>query len=315
MVGRKMDILRFNIHTPVACSDKITACIGYFDGLHKGHQQLVKKVLDISRENGTIPALITFDPDPWVVIKKLRHIPHITPMKYRQEIGEQLGIQKWVILDFQEDMANLSYEQFHELVLKPLNIDTLVCGYDFHYAHRGEGNTKTLLEQAYFNVEVIDEIASEDEKISSTRIERLIKEGNMEDATRLMGRVYELCGVVKSGNRIGRKYGFPTANLKLDKDYVMPKCGVYIGKAFVRNQWYVAIINVGHNPSFNYQDAISIEAYILDFDQMIYDLEVRYRFYAYLRDEQHFDGMDALKEQLMKDSDCARAYFQKEGNV
>lgn len=310
-----MDVLRFNIHTPVVCNDKITACIGYFDGLHKGHQQLVRKVVDIAKQNNTIPALITFDPDPWVVVKKLRNIPHLTPMKYRQEIGEQLGIKKWIILDFQKDMANLSYEQFHELVLKPLNINTLVCGYDFHYAHRGEGNVKTLLKQSYFNVEVIDEIASEDEKISSTRIERLVKEGDMEKATWLMGRVYELCGVVKSGNRIGRKYGFPTANLKLCNSYVLPKCGVYIGKVLVKNQWYMAIINVGHNPSFNYQDNISIEAYILDFNQMIYDMEVRYQFYAYLRDEKHFDGMDELKQQLTKDVASARAYFQKEGNV
>ena len=111
-----MEILRFNIHTPIECRERITACIGYFDGLHLGHQQLVKRVLEIAEKTHTIPALITFDPDPWVVLKKLHNIPHITPMNHRQDIGAKLGIQKWIILDFQKDMAQLSYEQFHELV-------------------------------------------------------------------------------------------------------------------------------------------------------------------------------------------------------
>ena len=105
-----MEILRFNIHTPIECRERITACIGYFDGLHLGHQQLVKRVLEIAEKTHTIPALITFDPDPWVVLKKLHNIPHITPMNHRQDIGAKLGIQKWIILDFQKDMAQLSYE-------------------------------------------------------------------------------------------------------------------------------------------------------------------------------------------------------------
>ena len=304
-----MEILRFNIHTPVPSNVDITACIGYFDGVHKGHQQLIKKTIEIAKKTNTIPSLITFDPDPWVVIKKLHHIPHITPMKHRQEIGKELGIQRWIILDFQDDMAKLNYHQFHELVLNALHIKTLVCGFDFHYAYRGEGSIATLKSQDTFDVVVIDEIASNDEKISSTRIERLIKDGKMEDVRAIMGRIYELRGIVKSGNRIGRKYGFPTANLALNANYILPKNGVYIGSVKVGEQWHSAIINVGHNPSFNYQQNTSIEAFILDFNEEIYDMEVSYRFHAFLREEKHFDGMDALKAQLEKDTQSARAYF------
>ena len=310
-----MEILRFNIHTPIECRERITACIGYFDGLHLGHQQLVKRVLEIAEKTHTIPALITFDPDPWVVLKKLHNIPHITPMNHRQDIGAKLGIQKWIILDFQKDMAQLSYEQFHELVLKPLHIETLVCGYDFHYANRGEGSVKTLQAQHFFKVEGVEEIASANEKISSTRIEQSIKRGEMEETADNMGRFYEMRGIVKSGNRVGRKYGFPTANLKTQGEYIMPKQGVYIGSVFVLDTWWMAIINVGHNPSFNYQQNTSIEAYLLDFDKMIYDKTVTFRFHRFLREEQKFAGMQELKEQLLKDCDRARNYFRqrKEG--
>ena len=122
-------------------------------------------------------------------------------------------------------------------------------------------------------------------------------------------------GIVKSGNRVGRKYGFPTANLKTQGEYIMPKQGVYIGSVFVLDTWWMAIINVGHNPSFNYQQNTSIEAYLLDFDKMIYDKTVTFRFHRFLREEQKFAGMQELKEQLLKDCDRARNYFRqrKEG--
>lgn len=310
-----MEILRFNIHTPVTNQKRISACIGYFDGLHKGHQELIAEVKRIAKETNTTPALITFDPDPWCVIHKLRHISHITPMRHRLEIGATLGIEKWIVLDFDEDMARLSHEQFHELVLGPLNIDTLVCGFDFHYGYRGEGNVETLNQQQAFHVRVIREISSQNEKISSTRIEHLIEDGNMEDAAYMMGRPYELRGIVKSGNRIGRKYGFPTANLQLDADYVLPKMGVYVGSVYVNDAWWMAIINVGHNPSFNYQHNTSIEAFILDFHAMIYDKSVKYQFHHYLRGEKRFENMDALKQQLERDTQSARTYFKDRKGV
>ena len=310
-----MEILRFNIHTPVTAQKRITACIGYFDGLHKGHQELIDQVIKLAKATDTIPALITFDPDPWCVIHKMRHIPHITPMRHRLEIGSSLGIEKWIVLDFDDDMARLSYEQFHDLVLAPLNIDTLVCGFDFHYGYRGKGSVDTLFDQSKFQVRVIREISAQNEKISSTRIEHAIENGNMEDAAFMMGRPYELRGIVKSGNRIGRKYGFPTANLALDADYVLPKIGVYIGSVYVNDQWWMSIINVGHNPSFNYQHNTSIEAFILDFDAMIYDKSVKYQFHHYLRGEKRFENMDALKKQLEHDQWSAREYFKDRKGV
>ena len=289
---------------------EITACIGYFDGLHLGHQKLIEEVLSISKKNGTSPALITFEPDPWAVLKHLDAIPHITPMNQRMKIGEKLGIEHWIILHFDEEMAALAYDAFHTQVLGKLNLHTLVCGYDFHYAAKGMGSTKTLQEQSEFAVSIISEVSSEHKKISSTRIESLLKEGNVEKAARFMGRFYDMEGHVKSGSRVGRENGFPTANLKLDELYVMPKKGVYVGAVHVHGKWHQAILNIGNNPTYNYQKQLSIEAHILAFRQDIYGEPVIFRFCDYIREEKKFHNVQELSAQLKQDVQTALVYFE-----
>lgn len=304
-----MNIFHVNLEQPLVLEEEITACIGYFDGLHLGHQKLVEEVLRIAKENGTQPSLITFDPDPWAVLKGMKAIPHITPMEQRIRIGEKLGIQNWIILDFSLEMAHLSYEEFHHRVLEPLHLHTLVCGYDFHYASKGEGNTETLKAQNAFAVSVISEVSSEHKKISSSRIEELITEGRVDKAAAFMGRFYDIEGSVRSGSRMGRDNGFPTANLQMEHLYVLPKKGVYIGAVRVLGAWHQAIINVGNNPTFNYQEQLSIEAHILNFQESIYGEAVTFRFCEFIREEQKFADAAALAEQLRKDVQSAIAYF------
>ena len=245
------------------------------------------------------------------MIKGLQDIPHITPMKQRMRIAETLGIEYWIVLDFSKEMADLSPQEFHERVLKPLRLDTLVCGYDFHYGRKGEGDAQSLLAQTDFDVHVIDQVSSEHKKISSSRIEELIQEGDMEKAARFMGRWYDMEGSVKGGSHVGKKNGFPTANLRLKELYVMPKKGVYVGAVKVLGTWHKAMINVGNNPTYNYQETGSIEAHLLDFDQDIYELPVIFRFLSYIRKEQKFPDVRALGEQLKKDLATTRSYFEK----
>lgn len=306
-----MKVHIFDLANPITLDTPITACIGYFDGLHIGHQKLIEHVLCIAKESNTIPALITFDPDPWVVLHHLQaeEMRHITPMKHRIEIGESLGLQEWIILKFKEDMAHISYEDFHRKVLQPLRIHTLVCGFDFHYAHKGEGDIHTLRKQDQILINVVEEVSSDHRKISSSYIEDLIQSGDVEQATRMMGRCYEMRGRVKRGNHMGTGNGYPTANLAWEVDYLVPKQGVYTGSVQVAGTWYKAIMNVGHNPTFNYQEQMSIEAHILDFNEMIYDQEIRFRFHQFLRGEQKFSGPDALIVQLTNDEQRARSYF------
>lgn len=312
MVGDDMNITYFDLHHSVDISSAITACIGYFDGLHLGHQKLIEHVKSIAKETRTIPSLITFEPDPWAVLHHMNEdtISHITPMKHRIEIGEQLGIEHWIILKFEDEMAKLSYEDFHEQVLSKLHLSTLVCGFDFHYASFGKGDVHTLRKQQAFFVDVVEEVSSKHQKISSTMIETFIKDGNMKDAMEYMGRPYEMRGCIQMGNRLGRKYGFPTANLKLDSMYVVPCKGVYIGSVKVKGSWKAAIINIGHNPTFNYQQQVSIEAHILQFHESIYGEHVAYRFFHYLRGEHKFADAQALVEQLNKDKAAANVFFE-----
>lgn len=311
MVGGSMKIYHIGMDHADEIKEPITACIGYFDGLHLGHQKLVECVVETAKQTNTQPSLITFEPDPWKVIKHIEHIPHITPMKKRMEIGEQLGIKNWIILDFTKRMADLSVEGFHQEVLGKLNLHTLVCGYDFHYAGMGKGSVETLLQQKAFDVHVVEEVDSEHQKISSTRIERLLCDGNMEKAAAIMGRYYEIEGHVKEGNHIGRTVGFPTANLLMDDHYITPKQGVYIGEVLCKGTWYPAIMNVGHNPSFNYQKDTSMEAHLLDFHEDIYGEAVVFRFLSFLREECRFPGKDAFMAQLRQDEQSARTYFEK----
>lgn len=304
-----MKIKTIHVNETFSMEETITACIGYFDGLHIGHQKLIEKVLNISKETNTKSALITFDPDPWAILKGLKNIPHITPMKHRMRIAEKMGIEYWIILDFSKTMADLSPEDFIEQILKPLHLHALVCGFDFHYGRKGEGTIEQLQKQTDFHVEVIDEVSSEHKKISSTCIEQLIMEGKMEKAASFMGRWYDIEGVVKGGSHVGHKHGFPTANLNLVNSYVIPKKGVYVGAVKVQNEWHRAMINVGNNPTYNYKNEVSIEAHILDFNENIYDEYVVFRFLSYIRDEQKFEDADALSEQLKKDLNTTKEYF------
>lgn len=305
-----MKIIHFNLHQPMCLLTPISACIGYFDGLHIGHQKLIEEVVRIAKNNNTATALITFSPDPWCVIKGLPIIGHITPMKKRIQIGETLGIQYWIIVAFDKEMAELSYDEFHKKVLQKLQLQTLVCGYDFHYAYKGEGTIATLQEQTYFDVSVVSKVSCEHEKISSTLIEHLIEAGDMKKTAQLLGRCYEMDGIVKGGNHVGHESGFPTANLECEEAYVIPKKGVYIGAVKVLEKWHRAIFNIGNNPTYNYQKELSIEAHILDFHEMIYGEPIRFRFIKYCREEKKFQDIQELSMQLELDEQRARTYFE-----
>lgn len=281
--------------------EPIHACIGYFDGIHLGHQKLIATVVHKAKQYGGTPALITFDPDPWAIIKGMNDIPHLTSMEERKQFAQEQGVELWIILDFTEEMAALSVEEFHEQILSPLNLKTLVCGYDFHYAHLGQGNVDTLRAQTKFDVEVIDEVSSEESKISSTRIERLVMNGEMEKAQALLTRPYQMSGCVVHGLKNGRRLGFPTANLYTQTPYVCPKEGVYAGEVIIDQHRYQAMINVGKNPTIGEFQDNRIEAHIFDFDQDIYGKHVCFTFLHYLRGDIKFSSLQELSNQLTQD--------------
>lgn len=309
-----MEVIRMGIGSIQSSPVPLSACIGYFDGLHLGHQQLVANAIAAAKDHHCQSALITFDPDPWAVLKDLQDIDHLTTMAERIELGAKLGIEKWIILEFTKELAALTPEAFLNQILIPLNLHTLVCGFDYHYGCRGQGNVDTLKKQSIFDVKVVAEVDYAGEKISSTRIEKAISEGDMVLSEKLLGRPYSLHGSVVRGNHVGTNVlGFPTANLALSDHYVIPKRGVYVGACRCNGELIKAMINIGHNPTCNHRDELSVEAHLIDFNQDLYGQTITLYFYEKLRDEVKFASADELIAQLNADRLNTKNYQRKEG--
>lgn len=277
------------------------ACIGYFDGMHKGHQALIAETVAMAKEKNCETAMITFDPDPWVTLKGLKDVKHITTIRQRINKAVSLGIQNIVMLKFTKEMADLSPEDFLHRVLGNLNLQGLVCGFDFHYGSFGKGSSETLKRDASYEIRVIGEIDDDLGKISSTRISQCISEGDMAQTYEMLGSYYSIEGVVIHGRQIGREIGFPTANIAYSDEYILPKPGVYACIAYLGKEKYRAMANLGHNPTFNYRQELSLEAYLLDFSGDIYEKNIRLEFVEFLREEMTFHAKENLILQLEQD--------------
>lgn len=299
-----MEIINIDLDN-IQTLEPMSACIGYFDGMHIGHMQLIQETIIQANIKQLKSACITFHPDPWCVIKNIQNISHISSMEERIEIGKENGLDYWIILPFTSELSKMSVNEFEQL-LKQMNIQSLICGFDFSYGFKGQGNVQTLEKQSYFDVVVVDEITYKNEKISSTRIEKEITNGNMEEVYHLLGRHYSIQGSVIDGRKLGKTIGFPTANIRCKYQSILPKIGVYIGFVNVDGNIYKCMINIGHNPTFNYQNNLSIEVYICDFNKEIYGKEITITFHKRIRDEKKFHSKEELIEQLKIDVQKAK---------
>lgn len=288
----------------------VVACIGYFDGMHKGHQALVNATIEKAKELGVESGLITFDPDPWVTLRNAKDVKHITPLQQRINIAVELGIKNIFILNFTKEMAALSPLDFIK-VLDSCNIKALICGFDYHYGQFGKGDIESLKRDADFEVVVIDAVNDNEGKISSTRITNLIEEGEVHKAEELLGYAYRVEGYVVHGNAKGRTIGYPTANVSVPSEYLEPKGGVYACFALIDGKKYKAMVNIGHNPTFNYTESMSLEAYILDFSGDLYDKRLKISFKYYLRPEKKFKYVGNLKMQLEQDEFAVRTLLRE----
>lgn len=305
-----MRIIKMGIDTKRVYTNPMCACIGYFDGMHKGHQALVNATIEKAKELGVESGLITFDPDPWVTLRDAKDVKHITPLQQRINIAVELGIKNIFILNFTKEMAALSPVDFIK-VLDSCNIKALICGFDYHYGQFGKGDIESLKRDADFEVIVIDAVSDSEGKISSTRITNLIEEGEVHKAEELLGYAYRVEGYVVHGNAKGRTIGYPTANVSVPSEYLEPKSGVYACFALVDGKKYKAMVNIGHNPTFNYTETMSLEAYILDFSGDLYDKRLKISFKYYLRPEKKFKYIGNLKMQLEQDEFAVRTLLRE----
>lgn len=290
--------------------------LGVFDGLHIGHQRIMSKVVERAKALGVVPTAITFDPHPRAVLHPESAPPLLQTLDQRLANFEVLGIEQTIIIPFDKEFAAIEAEQFlNDIVRERLQAKEVYLGKGFAFGKGREGNIELLRrmsEENGFFADEVDEVTLRGRRVSSSAIRKLLDEGRVNLARRMLGRPYGVEGVIEHGAKRGRALGFPTANLK-PHNRVIPKFGVYATAALADGMWRRSITNIGIRPTFENDKQPSIETFIFDFDGDLYGDSIRVRFLHRIRDERKFAGIDELKTQIEKDTTRVANYFRHEG--
>ncbi|MEF9906706.1 bifunctional riboflavin kinase/FAD synthetase [Streptomyces sp. P9-A2] len=283
--------------------------IGSYDGVHRGHQLIIRHTVDRARELGVPAVVVTFDPHPSEVVRPGSHPPLISPHHRRAELMTELGVDAVLILPFTTEFSKLSPAEFvGKVLVDKLHAKAVVEGPNFRFGHRAAGTVDFLAEQGKiydFEVEVVDLYVSGEagggEPFSSTLTRRLIAEGEVEGAAEILGRPHRVEGVVVGGARRGRELGFPTANVETLPHTAIPADGVYAGWLHAQDEAMPAAISIGTNPQFGGTER-TVEAYAIDrVDLDLYGLHVAVDFLSFVRGQAKFDSLEALMEQMAAD--------------
>jgi len=278
--------------------------IGAFDGLHKGHQLIINKTVKNAKLNRGVSGVLSFHPHPLEIISGQKTPPAIISRKQKISVLENLDVDYYFEQKFTPEFAQLEVKDFIEKVLvKNLNVSCVVVGDDFRFGHQNRGNVEILkkMGEIYnFDTKIISQLNANDDRISSTRIRRLIQKGCLTKAENLLGRPYQICGKVKHGKKRGRKMGVPTANVSLETNYSLPPAGVYAVKVYIKNKSYTGAANLGFNPTFEEKN-INFEINILNFNEKIYDKRICTDFVEFIRPEIKFDSRKDLIKQMKQD--------------
>ncbi|MCA1030118.1 bifunctional riboflavin kinase/FAD synthetase [Bacillus timonensis] len=288
--------------------------IGYFDGVHKGHQKVINTAKQYAIEKGYLSAVMSFDPHPSVVLgRDTQEVQYITPLKDKAEIISKLGIDVLYVVEFNHEFANLLPQQFVDSYIIDLNVKHVVAGFDFTYGRLGKGKMETMPfhSRGEFTSTTVEKLTQNEQKISSTLIRGLIRSGDVDQLTNLLGRFYSVSGVVVNGENRGSKIGFPTANIRVNDEYILPPTGVYTVRIKVRSKWYNGVCNIGYKPTFHEnQNETSVEVHIFEFNDSIYGELVEVEWHQRIRAEKKFASIEQLVSQITKDKEFALAYFE-----
>ena len=293
---------------------KRVIALGFFDGVHNGHGALMRRTYEVAQQLGAVPSAFTFDPHPQNVIFG-RPTPLLTSPEDRADLMRQYyGIEDVIVEPFTVERMKQPWKDFVEQTLvRDLGAVHLVCGHDYHFGYKGEGNPQRLRElcaELGIGCDVIEKVEQEGITVSSTYIRTLVAQGEIERANEFLGHPYTLSDQVSHGKKLGIALGFPTVNLKL-KEHVMPPAkGVYATKVILENgDVHPAVTNVGTRPTVDDGDQLTIEGFILDFHGDLYGQKIRMEFYKYLREEKKFPSFDALKAEIAHNVEQTREYF------
>lgn len=295
--------------------EEVVLVLGFFDGVHLGHQKVIETGRKIADQEGLKLALMTFNQHPSIVFKKIdpASVKYLTTLEQKEEKMATLGVDFLYEIDFTSAFAHLAPQEFVDQYIVGLHAKYAVSGFDYTYGPKDIADVKHLPEYAKnrFEVVTVQKEVEDGEKISSTRIRQLLDEGDVTEVTKLLGSVYEIEGVVVHGDARGRLLGFPTANVKVKGTVHLPREGVYVSEIKVGDNWYPAMGSIGHNDTFGEGRELTVELFILDFSQDIYGEHVVVRWNEFLRDQVKFTDVDGLITQLKKDEADTSAYFKK----
>lgn len=290
--------------------------LGNFDGVHLGHVELLHRLKRLAEERGAHAVLVTFDRHPSIVLAPSATPPMIQTLDQKLECLEGLGLDGVVVLPFTREFAQTSATFFvRKLLVEILEVSAVLVGEDFVFGQNRAGDTSLLREEgrlAGFETVAVPKVVSSGRSVSSTRVRTLISAGDMAGAGALLGRPYCVSGVVVEGLMMGRKLGFPTANVQTENDLFFPD-GVYVAEATVKGSTVYGVASVGVRPTLQ---AIApekreriLEIHLLDFDDMVYDERVQIRFRKFLREERLFGSFDELKGWIGRDVEEAKRFF------
>ncbi len=288
--------------------------IGVFDGVHRGHADIIGRAVATARERGLPSVLVTFVPHPSEVVRPGSHPPVLTTLVRRAELVEQLGVDVFCALPFTAAFSRMPPAEFvHEVLVARLHAAGVVVGENFRYGHRAAGDVAQLSElgRAFgFTATGVPLLSDGDAPISATFVRSCVQAGDLDAADRALGRPHRVDGIVERGDARGRELGYPTANLRTDAWTCIPADGVYAGRAVRLDEWGrtlgplgSAAVSVGTNPTFDTRQR-RVEAFVLDFEGDLYGAGLGLEFVARLRGQERFDSVEALVEQM--DADVAR---------
>lgn len=287
--------------------------IGFFDGVHRGHRYLLQQLEELAAMNNLLPICVTFDRHPRTVVMN-DFIPSLlTTQEEKQNLLSKAFNGKVVVLPFTEELCVLTAKEFMQQVLREkLNAEILLMGYNHRFGHGGGTQEEYAAWGKETGIKVCVAKALNGEKVSSSRIRSLISNGDIEEANAMLGYPYFLTGRVTGGKRIGRQIGFPTANLTIQEQKLLPACGVYAVWVIIPDGTRRGgMLCIGHRPTIEANGEISVEAHIFDFSGNLYGASISLEFIGKLRDEQHFASLDALQQQLAFDATSAQDMIRR----
>lgn len=291
--------------------DKRIYALGFFDGVHLGHQALLRECVSLAKKTGSLPCALTFDIHPQNLVHGNAPVLLNTP-RDRRRLLEQFGMASIHTLHFDEQTRQMSWQDFLGYLTEELGAAGLVCGEDFRFGYKGEGTAEKLqkaCKEKDIPCVIVPEQIRDGIRISSSYIRQLLEDGQFDRAVEFLGHPHILSGTVISGRKLGRTIGVPTANLQVPAGVILPGCGVYACKVCFDHRTHLAVTNIGSRPTVGGHH-VTVEPWILDFEGDLYGKQITVEFHKFLRPEQKFDNLQDLKLQIQKDAVDVREFFK-----